>query len=190
MKNYLVIFWPQGLGGHHLANIISTSDKYYNNSVDLEMYFGAQKNNAHYGAFDGNYENSIILAPHFCNAEDDKIKHLQTNNQVEFLVIHMPNSNKLAWRRYNSLNGNTQVKFERSEFVFVRNDIEKIYKQQFLSMIYGGVWNTVMADDLFSDDIDVVLDQLQQNLNIKFADRPLIRKIHSRWLHNISSCLE
>ena len=189
MNDCLVLFFPPGLGGHHLANILSTSNK-YPHDINFDDYFSKLTTNAHYYRFDeADDSQSIVLAPHFGNANDTRIRELQATKTVEFLLIHFPNLNQLAWRRYNSFNAKNRVEFESMELYFVRHDLEKIYKQQFLSQIYGGVWNTVMADDLFSPEIDKILDQLEQNLSIKFLDRPLVKKIHTQWLDNIVSNL-
>jgi hypothetical protein len=64
-----------------------------------------------------------------------------------------------------------------------------MYKPQHLEKLYPGKWSTVMADDLFSDNTDLLFDKLENYLGIQFVDRELGSSLHLQWIKNISVCL-
>jgi|694.fasta_scaffold82801_3 hypothetical protein len=178
-NNLVIVFFP-GAGGHHLANLLSITGR-YQYIVDYSRYFvgGADSKHAHYQ--DDSADNSIYLC-HYGSADDSHIEKISGPN-TQFLVIHFPINNKLAWRRIEIYN---KIKLRNFHF---RHDLEKMYKPQHLEKLYPGKWSTVMADDLFSDNTDLLFDKLENYLGIQFVDRELGSSLHLQWIKNISVCL-
>ena len=174
--NNLVIIYFHGTGGHHLANLLSITGR-YQYTVDYSRYFvgGADSKNAHYQ--DDSADNSIYLC-HYGSGDDSHIERISGPN-TQFLVIHFPNNNKLAWRRIEIYN---KTKLRNFHF---KHDLEKIYKQPYLEKLYPGKWATVMADDLFSDDTNLLFDKLESAVGVQFLDRELANSIHAQWIKNI-----
>jgi hypothetical protein len=172
MSNNLIIFYFPGLGGHHLANLIATSGQFYY-PVDYSKYFEDTQANAHY-----NIDTSIspnIFLYHFGSADDQEISDLCARAPTKFLVIHFPCHNQLARLRIENFNG---LDFT-NHFV---NDLEKLYKSQFLEKIYPGEWFTVMSDDLFSKDANKIIRSIEYILELNLEQTDLICRIHSQWI--------
>jgi len=190
MKNNLIIMFFPGLGGNHLANIISISKEYKNFKVDRSQYFNpSKKSNAHYNNANSissniNTDNYIFLY-HFGTADEDNIKKIiDTSTNYQFLVIGFPQKNQLAFKRMERKNEVDLRKY------FIRYDLERLYKQQFLEKYYPGKWCTIFADDLFSNqNIEQFLTDLENKLEINILDRELAISIHNRWILNLEETL-
>ena len=181
MKRNLFIFFAPGLGGHHLANILSLTGT-YEYIADYSKYFSEYSANLGQSHFqNNNYKKSIYLY-HFGSADDCKVQELINQPSTQFVVIHLPQNNKLARWRLDAFN-----KFDSKNF-HLAIDIEKIYKQQILEKLYPGKWATVMADELFSDtDSDQFLKKLENNLNVEILDKELAKRIHSKWISTLTN---
>jgi len=180
-NNLVIIYFP-GTGGHHLANLLSITGR-YQYTVDYSRYFASDGQKylpAHYQ--DHSAESSVYLY-HYGSADDSQIEKI-SGPSTQFLVIHFPTNNELAWRRieinkWPSMNNN-----KLRDFHF-KYDLEKIYKQPYLEKLYPGKWATVMADDLFSDDTNLLFDKLESAVGAQFLDRELANCIHAQWIKNI-----
>jgi hypothetical protein len=186
MKDNLFIFFAPGLGGHHLANILSLTGK-YEYTVNYSKYFleysAKSTDHAHFQS--NNHKKSIYLY-HFGSADDSKVQELINQPNTQFLVIHLPQNNKIARWRLEVWN-----KFDSKGCHLATKDIEKIYKPQILEKLYPGKWNTVMADELFSDtDPDQFLKQLENNLNVEILDKELAKRIHSQWISTLKNAYQ
>lgn len=181
MKNNLFIFFPPGLGGHHLANILSLTGN-YTYSVDYSKYFFDQPSEpAFIRGFNAHFKNSTneetIYLCHFGSANDSKIMELINHPNTQFLVIHLPNKNILARWRFQLWNN---IDLEKHHAAV---DLEKIYKPQILKTIYPANWQVIMADDFFDDsNIDQFLNKLENILNVKILDKEFARRIHAQWI--------
>lgn len=176
MPHKLIIFALPGLGAHHLANIVASCGR-YNYPVDYTKYFLPTVTNAHFLC--PVVSNPDILMYHFGSANDREIDNLCQIHSTQFIVIHLPRTSELAWSRIESTNRIDTVENH------VLYDLEKIYKQQFLSKVYPGQWNTIMADDLFSDNVDKIIQSVESILNCRLDKRDLLCDIHKAWISKI-----
>ena len=174
--DHLIIFFMPGLGGHHLANLFALTGR-YRYRVDYSKYFTGQEH-AHF--FDKTDQSQTISLYHFGNANDDLIDQVR-NSKVNFVVIHWPTHNELAWRRLEKLNGPLRTP-RMCDCVY---DLTKLYKQKFLEKIYPGNWNTVMADDLFSPNADTLVKQIESIAGPIQQHQSLVHDIHAAWINNI-----
>ena len=180
---HLILFYLPGLGGHHLANLISLSGDYVY-SVDYSLY-GTKWNHgaAH---FEAQASENTIIHNHFGSADDDAIFDCLQHVTTQCLVITLPVANQLAQARINYYN---KINFQNFHFY---HDIEKIYKQQHLSKLYKPInphgWVTVESDWLFDrEKITCLVEKLEQDLNIIIPDHDLVCTFHNHWLDSIEA---
>jgi len=172
----LIIMFPPGLGGNHLANVISLSGQ-YEFEVNFDKYFN-ESNHAHFNNHGKPKDSDIsIFLNHFGSADDDDIERLVAEYNCIFLVIGMPNSNdSVACHRFLSYNNLVEP-------VHIIEDIKKIYKSNFLSKIYTGRWETVLSDDMFDiSKAEAFINELEEKLEITFPNKEFAVTIHKKWI--------
>lgn len=177
----LLICYAPGLGGNHVANLLSTSDRYHR-SVKLERYFEA--GHARWCAhFDDAKQDSNIMLNHFNEIVTDRTQKFCSGDNVIRLVLALPATNDLAWSRFEMWN-NVPLRSN-----YLRHELDTIYKQQYLNRLLPGRWETLFTDDLFNETkIDLVLDQLRQKTDCDF-DHDCARNLHRAWIDRISASL-
>lgn len=177
-----MIFQFPGLGGHHLANLIALSGR-YNYVVDYSKYFDPNYQSAAH--FETRSNDNSIVVDHFGSIDTVPLfREVSAMPNCQFIVIHFPRNNDLAWKRLNQFNA---INMKKHHF---RHDLEKIYKQEYLAKIYPGTWNTVMADALFDKtDVAQFIHSLESKLDIEISDRRLATSVHQQWLKNLENTL-
>lgn len=165
----LHIVYPPGLGGNHLANLISLS-KQYTYNVDYNKYYQTSKN-AHF-AIKG--QKQSISLHHFGS------NNIQNYNCNNFLCIAIPETNQLAINRFNRYNNNTFL-------AHTKQDICLIYKQHILEKIYPGNWNTIFSDVLFDTNAKKLITQIENKLEIVIKNKYFAFKIHNAWIRNLQN---
>jgi len=167
--NCLHIIFPPGLGGHHLANLISLSGQ-YKYDVDYDKYFQSLTK-AHFEYQD--QEPSIFLHHFGSNS-------IRDSDCKNFLIIGLPETNQLAINRFNKCN---YYGFDRH----ITNDIRLIYKQHILDKIYKGNYNTIMADMLFDTNAEQLIAQVEDKLQIVIENKLFAYRIHYNWIKNLQN---
>jgi hypothetical protein len=187
MKNNLFIFFAPGLGGHHLANILSLTGS-YEYTVDFTKYFDdVSKLNSQTAIAHNQIDHhaKTIYLYHFGDANDSKIKELIDQPNTQFLVIHHPKNNELALRRLEAWN---KINLKNCPITL---DIEKLYKPQILEKLYPSQWTTVMADELFNDfSLDQFFTKLENDLNVEILDKEFAKQVHVQWITNLRTALQ
>ena len=178
-KNVFVVFSP-GLGGNHVANMLSTADGYLLRAT-AEQYAAHTDENAH---FNENYYNldfadtSLrIRAMHFSEfiGHTDKIQTIE-NRQV--LLLSLPRQVSLAYRRYQDYHKNLMKAYlyEEQRLIYSQKVIEKLTDEtDFIKL------NTELV---FDESINGFVDFIQNKMNIQLNISEC-EKMHRTWFNKI-----
>jgi hypothetical protein len=200
-SNIFVVHAP-GLGGNHLANILSLGDDYtarcdiadYDNKLDGTAHFGASKNIE----FD-KLKDQVDLLKHqnnvFCGHVYQYYSFTKTNllkdnfHNRKYLVIQFPVVGSIAYNRMLNWNLGRPMSQEINLYPAVISDLGLLYKPDVIRTMFNEDKDTafylVDPDLLFNEDINVLFDSLtRQKFNIS-VDRRIAHNLHTKWLDNL-----
>lgn len=178
-KNIFVVFSP-GLGGNHVANMISTADGYLTRAT-AEQYATHTDENAH---FDENYYNldfsdtsTRVRAMHFSEfiGHTNKIQSIE-NRQI--LLLSLPRRVSLAYRRYQDYHKNLMkiYLYEEQRLIYSQKVIEKLTNET----------NFVTLDTelVFDSNIRRLTTSIQDKMNIQLNITEC-EQMHHTWYNKI-----
>ena len=191
-QNLFVIF-PPGLGGNHLANLISLNEPWaprctiqqYGNVV-ADAHFAGTSNLQ----VDSLLENVNSLSKQnnvFCGhaaeyiwfTERLDVKNLFPNRK--YVIVNFPRNNQLAFARLQQ----HSLLFQKHDYIL--GELATLYRSKSLELLYGeSDWFYADSDLLFSPDVSEILTQLSsQGINISMS-KDIAQDLHSKWLSGIS----
>lgn len=183
----IIILYPAGLGGHHLSNIISLStnikfnkrfdnynkiDQNVHNALDLE------KNESNYNVLPMHIPDFFhkLQTGFFQNFQNYKIVVLNTGSDPE------NDLKSIAGQRWYKHNFNSQEKPSLNYFFY---EISILYQHDFLEKILKRKVISISAHLLFNEHIDDLLKDLEEKLELKFANKEYILKLHLTWIEKV-----
>lgn len=179
MKNIFVVFSP-GLGGNHVANMISTADGYLLRAT-AEQYANHTDENAH---FDENYYNldfsdtSLrVRAMHFSEfiGHTKKIQNIK-NRQV--LLLSLPRRASLAYRRYQDYHKNLMK-------IYLYEEQRLIYSQKVMERLTNETdFINLDTELVFSENINNFKDFIQNKMNIQLNTSEC-EQMHCTWFEKL-----
>jgi hypothetical protein len=196
MKNLFVIY-PPGLGGNHLANMLSLSDDYITR-FDLEKYDNVpgREIKAHHFSFVKQFDvdtisknleqlsnQNNVFAGHWLAYHTFKKSGLvEKFPNRKFLSIQIPEQNTKAFVRLQKLG----IGF--NNYPWLLHEIGLLYKVDCLSLVCEEPiknWCYVWTDMLFGQNFSVVIKDLEnQGLELNL-DLDLAQSFHNKWLNNL-----
>ena len=180
-RNIFVLFSP-GLGGNHVANILSTDTNQFTIRFNDHTYLSSQKN-AH-----TNYKNlqdvskydnikNNILCGHWGEMYWLKIHNLIDkfkNRQV--LILEIPKKDTLAYQRF--------IEHTKLQEYFIEEQ-RSIYSIELIqSSLNEKDFFVFPSEKIFAEDISEFLDFAKEEMNIN-VDRKLCYNIHKLWMSKI-----
>lgn len=192
IETLFVIFAP-GLGGNHLANLLSLTPRFYRN-VDLELY-NSMEVNAHFATIRNLRLTSITshidaltgINTVLCGHLGEYIWLKQSGLTVKFknkkfLIITMPQKNTLAYYRLVKFNNyNCEYYYKEQCILYTQEILKKIFKEHnFIS---------IPAEIIFSDSIDNLITVIQEKLNTTI-NVVQANKIHQIWITKIKQNIQ
>jgi len=189
----LFIIYPPGLGGNHLANIISMDDNYLQRS-ELADYNNNQRD-AHFSKIknlklDVIKENIDILKKgnnvlcghcgEYLWFKDDPFFNSDLFKNKKFCVINPPKSiNSLAYQRLIKV-----LPVYESPYFF--QECSTLYSIKYLSKLFDeSDWFFVDSELLFTDDVNLLLDDLKLQGLIKNFNHDVVTSMHDTWITSI-----
>jgi hypothetical protein len=198
-RQNLIVLYPPGVGGNHLANMLSLSDD-FTTRFDL----------ARYGAPMNLYDN--IQAHHFSTVPQldvqivtDNLETLSNQNNVfachwlkyhifkesgllkyfpnrRFVVIQVPEEDSRAFIRFQ------KVGLDNKNFPWLVHEIRTLYKPNCLALVceephsnFYPVWPHM----LFDQDFSAIIKDLHDHGFEIDLDINLVQCFHDKWLTNI-----
>lgn len=189
IRNIFVIF-PPGLGGNHLANLLSTDSRFVTRS-NSEDYSRHKENNAHTSPLqnlniddiDSILDNtSNIFCGHFGESYWLEInRRLKKFKNKQFVIVTMPETQcSIAYRRYYKRNhtlSNYYIEEQRS--LYTPLSIERMFNQIDIFVIRP-------EELLFTDSVDR-LNSFAVSEMAMFLDRDECSKMHQIWINMIKN---
>ena len=178
-KNIFVVFSP-GLGGNHVANMISTADGYLTRAT-ADQYNKHTDENAH---FDENYYNldfedtsTRVRAMHFSEfiGHSEKIQNVK-NRQI--LLLSLPRHVSLAYRRYQDYHKNLMKTYlyEEQRLIYSQKVIERLTTET----------DFVKLDTelVFRENINDFINFIKNKMNIQ-PNITECEQMHHAWFEKI-----
>jgi len=202
LANLFVVYAP-GLGGNHLANILSLSNGYvsicnpsdYDNKLDGTTHFGEPKNIE----FD-KFKNLASTLQHqsnvFCGhvyqydrvCREDLLTTYFANRK--YLVIQFPQIGSRTYQRMLSWNLGISLKQTANLRPSAVSDLAFLYDPQVMRSILGEgkdiEFHKIDTDLLFNDDINLLLDNLTKKEIEISINRDLAQDLHTKWLNHLT----
>ena len=196
-ENLFIIF-PAGVGGNHLANILSLSEQYATR-FNADGYDGANRHTAHHAAarnlqieslrpdLDHLHTQSNVFCGHWMEYDHFKNDGFADGfPNRKFCVIHVPEAAVRARNRFLSfMNVN-----KRDEDPWIMHELMSVYSVRAMKRLCDepdSDWYEARADLLFSDDIQPLLNSLQsQSMRVQL-DITLAQSIHTKWINNLKA---
>jgi hypothetical protein len=188
-ETLFVIFAP-GLGGNHLANLLSLTPRFYR-TVDFEAYnsIGA---NAHFSNIKNLQLTSISdhivpltgVSNVLCGHLGEYIWLKQSGiaekfRNKKFLIVSIPKKNTLAYRRlcrsFPMIDANEYF-YQEQRTLYSQEIIEKIFDEH--------DFFNISAEIIFSDDINKLLTFIQHEFYTTI-DVVQATKAHRAWINKI-----
>ena len=214
MNETLIVLYPPGTGGHHLADLTALTAKFAR-EIDFDKYQHQRQDGL---AFNVNGETDVLTLEINDQAYTD-ITVTQRNNVFSFHFYSLLNAD---WEKLKLFPNHRYlvIGFSTTEYGWVNCDgqpsasddaahaqrwakhnyignygsealcdTEALYKQGILSKIFQGRFDTVEGSLLFSSHTDELLDRIEQVLETRFLSRETARNIHNVWFERICSSL-
>lgn len=189
-RNIIILFAP-GLGGNHLANIISTDPRFqprasvmsYQDSTTANAHFYDIQNLDLSALIDIDRDKSHVLCGHWGEYYWAKIhNHLTQLINRQLVIMRVPGVGSLAYDRmikYTNLISHYLIEEQRS--LYTMDVVGKCMQEQDLA--------EVTTELMFSENIDGMLAGLSEQLALDL-DLPACRAMHAIWLEKIKKSLE
>lgn len=178
-KNIIVLFSP-GLGGNHVANLIST-DKRFEKRATLEQYKNHNERNAHfYTEQNAIFIKKNLLKVHCLHLGSflwhcDAIK--QNLSDFVLLVINIPNQNTSAYTRYVSFNNNLPYYLvEEQKTLYSHDNLMKLTQHK--------DFHFISSEIIFSENIDAFINFTHTQMGIT-VDVATCKSMHHYWYSKI-----
>ena len=202
MTSNIFIVYAPGLGGNHLANVLSLTDHYtprcsiqdYDNILDGTTHFGNAKN-IEFDKFKSQIDmvknQNNVFCGHLYQYHSLTNTNLLKNNFPNriYLVIQFPIPGSIAYTRMLNWNLNWSLGQEINVRTPMITDIALMYDPYIMKIILNenehSCFYSVDPNLLFNQDINVLFDSLTyQKFNIPI-DRNATQNLHSKWLDNL-----
>ena len=187
-KNLIILYAP-GLGGNHLANLISTS-RVFNRNFRADLY-SSDSENAHYSDVSNLKKDSLIknlvklktqsnvLCGHL--GEYLWIKHNIADrffSNKKFLIIKFPNKDTVAYQRLLKFAPHLANEYYYQEQL-------TLYSKQHLVLLFNETDFVEMpAELLFAKDTVELENFLTKELGIQL-DQQLVPQLHAKWYDSV-----
>jgi len=202
-KNLFIVYIP-GLGGNHLANILSLSDKYatrfdpnsYNDQLfgnthstlttDVKLKINSIKTNLETLKKQNNIFCGHLYMYHQIMCLE---KNLIADNfpNRSYLVLQMPKVNTRAYRRILSWSVIQNQDEKISELPSMVADVSLMYYPNHVKTILNedADFYGINPDLLFADNIGFLLIALRKRFGITI-DRVLAQELQTKWLNSLT----
>ena len=186
-KNIFVLFSP-GLGGNHVANLLSTDNRYKTraNSNDYQSH---KEQNAH--IILNNLDNlpkvkenfGNIFCGHFGEYYWQALrKNLARFKNRQIIIIELPkDNNSLAFKRYKKYTKLNEYFIEEQRSLYSFYSIEQFFKENDLF--------SVPSEMIFNNSVNKFYDYANQEMNFNL-DYSECNKMHNIWINKIKDYLE
>jgi hypothetical protein len=190
--NLFVIF-PPGLGGNHLANILSLDPK-FSKRFDVDRY-DQRRPNAHHAYMQNldcvyvekNLETlknqNNVFCGHLVEYMTMKLQGLTDHFKDKvFFMIQMPQKTETAYKRLEGQNGQTpHWLLSEVGLCYMPDNFKRLVKED-LNIISYFVWPAY----LFDQNLTPLLESLSQaGYDINF-DKELAQTLHTKWFNNLN----
>lgn len=191
VQNIFILFAP-GLGGNHLANILSL-DKNFTNRASIQSYQSAV-DNAHTDIQNINYNSikknlpalvgkSNVLCGHWLEYEQLKEHNLlQHFPNRTFCTIQFPSHDSKLCSRFLNLSANQGI------MPWVYNELGLLYKREYITKLIDekdAPFMYVWPEMLINENIQVLINDLNnQGLNVEI-DIVQAQQYHTMWLNKV-----
>jgi hypothetical protein len=191
-KENLFIIFPPGGGGNHLRNLLTKTDRFYQDEIHESMYVMDIKNahfsnirNLQYISIKENLESLLHNQNNvFCGHIGEYIWLMQNElseyfKNPKFLIVELPNNDSIAKKRMLKL-----YPAYKSDFFY--SEQKTLYSQMCLSRLFEqNDFFQINCDDIFCDTLDPIISLIENQLCTKFIDPLKSRKIHDIWYKSI-----
>ena len=181
VRNVVILFAP-GLGGNHLANMLSTSAEFesrcsvsdYLQSRSQDAHFSPAKNLQIATLGDKLSSPGHIVCGHWAEYYWLQLTcGIESNVHDQLLVIKLPSASSLAWQRffkYSSLSSTYLIEEQRS-----------LYSIEIIGRLFTNkdIFE-VESDRLFDPDINWLIEFAAKDMGIQL-DRDQCRHMHQIW---------
>ena len=188
-SNIFILFAP-GLGGHHVANMLSTDKRFMQRATlsDYENHL-KKRSDAHIkidvnnDLMLSNDQNKVLLL-HFGTLIWDYEKVKKFKNR-KILIIEFPkNKNTLAFKRFADYNKNfylnNKYMFQEQRLLYSQCIIEKLVSEK--------DFFNIESEKIFDDNFDFIYDFVLNTMNLNI-DYNLCKNMHDKWINTIKKSI-
>ena len=190
MNRNIIVVFPTGAGGNHLANMLSTATGFHTRASITDYHNIKINNNVHKGLnlrvdwlrSGEHFNRSNVLCGHLGEliwfSRDDVFNKFKN---IQFVVIGFPTDTKtIEFKRVCktiSMSGNLGV--------YHIAELETLYSPSILESITGiNDFVKIKPSELFNADVSNVLSRISYDFNLDL-DTELCKRMHSIWYNHI-----
>lgn len=189
MSHHLIVIYPNGLGGHHLANMLgndpqfvsSVENSHYNNFVDHANFGGNVLTAVTTENVDELSSHNRVWSEHMGTYLTLDAKLMSKFQNKSFLVIRMPVQGSIMHQRLLDYNYNaTDTALKELSILYDQRMLSRLFNEPFESFF------SIDPDLLWCENIAPLVAKIQQDAPIDFdLDIDLLQNVHAKWYNTV-----